>query len=255
MSTVGLMRVKNEQDVIETTVRHLASQVDEVLVADNLSTDGTSDILAGLTSELPLSGWTDPEFANHGGHIMSMMAQEAFLRGHEWAVACDADEIWLAPMRIADLLAQTTAGTVAAILFNHVPTSADVKKLDPVRRMTHRKLEPQPMRWGRYAFRLSANIEVAQGNHHMTPFHHPVVVGLEIRHFPYRSLDQWAIKAANGKAVYDATDFSEGTGVTWREHGRIAEQGHDALVRYWNEHILWTDVRGNPELVEDPCPI
>lgn len=41
----AVMLVKDESDIIETTIRHLLWHVDEVIVADNMSTDGTYDIL------------------------------------------------------------------------------------------------------------------------------------------------------------------------------------------------------------------
>ena len=45
MITFGVSMVRDEADVIEGTLRHMADEVDELIVADNGSVDGTTDIL------------------------------------------------------------------------------------------------------------------------------------------------------------------------------------------------------------------
>lgn len=252
MTTCGLVRAKNEEDILELTLRHLASQVDEIYVADNLSTDGTKDILHRLSSELPLVVFQDEEFANYGGRIVTLMAGEAYTRGHRWAVACDADEFWFGHTRVGDMIEDVrNADAITAVLYDHVPTTDDSFELNPVARMRWRERDPMSQTFGRFAFRLRPDMVVAQGNHDVVPFPKRVVSGLEIRHFPYRSLDQFIRKARNGKAVYDATDLADCYGVTWKKHGLIAEQGEEALVRYYNTTILRTSA--DPTLVFDPC--
>lgn len=41
MTTIAVTMVKNEQDIVGPIVEHMISQVDHVIVADNLSTDNT----------------------------------------------------------------------------------------------------------------------------------------------------------------------------------------------------------------------
>ena len=54
MITAAVTMVRDEADIIETTVRHMLTQVDVVIVADNRSVDGTREILDSLPGALPL---------------------------------------------------------------------------------------------------------------------------------------------------------------------------------------------------------
>ncbi len=51
MYTLAIMATGNDADIIELSVRHNLSKVDEILAIDNNSTDGTKDILETLTKE------------------------------------------------------------------------------------------------------------------------------------------------------------------------------------------------------------
>ena len=80
--------VKNEADIIEHTVRHLLSQgVDHVLVADNLSTDSTADVLASLSAELPIHVAKDRDPAHYQALKMGLLADAARRAGADWVGA------------------------------------------------------------------------------------------------------------------------------------------------------------------------
>ena len=56
MKVVGLYLVRNEADIIETNLRHhFAAVIDEAIVIDNGSTDGTIEIVADLRRDCPFS--------------------------------------------------------------------------------------------------------------------------------------------------------------------------------------------------------
>ena len=57
MTTAAVTMVRDEADIIETTVRHMLTQVDVVIVADNRSVDGTREIV----EQLPVHLLDDPE--------------------------------------------------------------------------------------------------------------------------------------------------------------------------------------------------
>ena len=48
MTVVAVTMVRDEEDVIRSTVAHMLDEVDAVIVADNLSTDRTREILDDL---------------------------------------------------------------------------------------------------------------------------------------------------------------------------------------------------------------
>ena len=73
MAVVAVTMVKNEADVIETTIRHIAAHVDHVIVADNGSTDGTRELL----DELPCEVIDDPDPAYYQSRKMSALADYA----------------------------------------------------------------------------------------------------------------------------------------------------------------------------------
>src|SRR5215467_10211508 len=91
----AVMLVKDEQDIIETTIRHLLWHVDEVIVADNVSSDDTRDILDRLAYDgLPVQIHQDTEVGYYQDRKTTGLAMEALARGHRWVIPVDADEIW-----------------------------------------------------------------------------------------------------------------------------------------------------------------
>ena len=55
VKVVGLYLVRNEVDIMEVNLRHhFATGIDEAIVIDNGSTDGTLEVIADLAEELPI---------------------------------------------------------------------------------------------------------------------------------------------------------------------------------------------------------
>lgn len=254
MTVAGVSMVKDEADVIEGTLRHLADEVDFLLVADNGSTDGTREILDDLARDLPLKVLDDPDPAYWQSQKMSALAEQAAGMGADWIVPFDADELWVwRGDRIATELATVTADVVTADLFNHFPTAVDPEGTDPFVTIQWRQPVPAPL--PKVAFRWKPTATIHQGNHGVTlPQPHRTVGGLEVRHFPYRSAQQFVAKARNGAAAYRATNLPPEVGAHWRSYGEILERhGVDALeevFRQWFWHLSPVDAG----LVFDPAP-
>ena len=255
--------------MIATTLRHMATQVDELIVADNGSTDGTRYLLDELARELPLTVLDDLEPAYLQSAKMTRLAGMAGGFGAEWIVPFDADEIWYSnDGRIGDVLGEVGDGMamVAAEVFDHVATGRDPAEPDPVRRMQWRRRDRLPL--PKVAVRWRSDLTIHQGNHGadfggVLPASQTLLV---VRHFPYRSAEQLVRKVANGSAAYRAAGdlLPPDAGAHWRQWGAILdEHGPDAigdLFRRWYWRADPTrDVIVEHErlrrLIHDPAPV
>lgn len=232
LTTWAVSLVKDEADVIEGTIRHMADEVDGVIVADNASTDGTRDILDKLATELNLIVVDDTEVGYHQSFKMSALAEKAAREhGATWVVAFDADELWMsATDRVSVDLASAHGNVATAALFNHFPTAVDPDGDDPFRTIVWRQPAPAPL--PKVAFRWEPGAVIHQGNHAVTlPSGETPVEMLEIRHFPHRTPDQFIRKVRNGAAAYAATSLPAHVGQHWREWGVLLDRiGEERLV-------------------------
>jgi len=255
MATFGISMVRDEADVIAGTLQHMADEVDHLIVADNLSTDGTRDLLADLARQLPLTLVDDQVPGYYQSFKMSALADRAAAAGATWVVPFDADELWLSRFgRVREVLAELEHPVAAAELTNHLRTAIDLDDPDPFVSMVWRQRDPAPLR--KVAFRWEPGAVIAQGNHDVhLPGGTSRVECLQVRHFPYRSAQQFTRKALNGAAAYRAAaGLSEQDGAHWRAYGEIAErEGPDRLADVFREHF-WYLSPTDAGLVRDPAP-
>jgi glycosyltransferase involved in cell wall biosynthesis len=243
MTVAGVAMFKDEADVIEATLRHMLWHVDFLVLADNMSTDGTLDILRGLALEFdgPISYIIDDDPAYYQSRKITELAQTARHMGADWVVPFDADEIWSSPMgmRVADILEAQAPETfiVHADVHDHVCTGIDYRDVShPFHRMMWCTTAPLPL--PKAALRLTEDLVVRAGNHGGDYDETRPTIGeylsldkLRVDHFPYRSPEQFVRKVRNGAAAYQATDLPEDTGTHWRNYGRILEtKGPEVLV-------------------------
>lgn len=254
MSVWGIARVKDEADIIEPTVRRMAGEVDRLLVVDNDSTDGTRAILHDLARDLPMVVGHDDEVAYYQSRAMSQLAGAAAAAGADWVVPFDADEAWYSPHgRIADVLGDHPAARIAtAELYDHVATATDPAGTDPTVQIGWRRRAAAPLR--KVAVRPRPAVTIHQGNHGAD--HGGTVDGLlVVRHFPYRSPDQFVSKVANGARGYAATDLPHEQGQHWRDYGTLlAAHGPDAIHNVFREWFWSAAPDRDPSLIYDPCP-
>jgi hypothetical protein len=253
MSVWAISTVRDEADIIVETLTNMVAQVDVVVVADNGSVDGTRDLLAGFEGpEFIVFDDTDP--AHYQSRKMSALAALAAERGATWVVPFDGDEIWRPASggRIADVLSECSGGRAPADLYNHVATALD-PPTSPVARMEWRTA--QPLGLPKVACRPRLAVTIHEGNHGAS-YPDGVEDGLlEVRHFPYRSAEQFLSKVRNGAAALAATTLSTDVGAHWRQYGELLENaGPEAVEGWFREHFFTTDPAGVPDLVLDPCP-
>jgi len=238
--------VRDEADIIEYTITHLLAEgVDRVIVADNLSTDETRNILDALASEYPVTVVDDLEPGYWQSRKMTALAHMAGEQGADWVIPFDADELVYSPHgTLATVLAAAMAPIQWVVTYEHVPTDDDNEtEANPCRRIGHRRAAPKPFM--KVAFRYDPSVRIWQGNHQVDR-PGPATRGLlEIREFQYRTLEQMARKVRNGKAAYDATTMAVTEGSHWRQMGAWDD---DELERWWKEY------RSQP-VVFDPAPV
>lgn len=245
------MMVKDEADVIEHTITHLRANVDDILILDNGSTDGTREILDRLGQP-----WEDDPIVGYfQSDKTTRLARAAEGRGHAWVLPCDADEIWYAPDRrpIKDWLNGIAPDVmvVRGDLYNHLPTTADdLTDSNPFTRIGWRQRDHAPM--GKVCCRTGGGIKIGMGNHTSTFDGYGLTVGgLVLRHFSWRSPDQYLRKIRNGIAAYAATDMDESIGAHWR----MFEGAVDEAIRAHYERWFCIDKPENDQsLIFDPAP-
>jgi len=256
MTTFGVSMVRNEIDVIEGVVRHTAGEVDELIIADNGSTDGTREVLDELSRHLPLTVVDDPEVAYYQSVKMTALAEQAAGYGATWIVPFDADELWYSRLgRIRDVLASFKADTrlLHADLYNHLASSIDEVGC-PFESMVWRQREPGFL--PKMAFRWEPGAVIEQGNHgvRLAGNVFPIRNVLELRHFPARSAEQFVAKSRQGAAAYAAANLPEDMGAHWRSYGRILDnEGDEGLAKVWWQH-WWYRSPVDAGLIRDPAP-
>jgi len=268
-TTIAVTMVRDEEDVIFATVAHMLAEVDAVIVADNLSTDRTREILDGMARAHPaLVVVDDPDPSYRQSAKMTALALRARLElGADWVVPFDADEWWYSPFgRIADVLADVAPQWLVApaALYDHVATGIDDPlELDPTKRIGWRRELRAPL--PKVAARWREDLVIEQGNHGASYRGRPTTFDelLVVRHFPYRSVEQLVRKVRNGAAAYRAAGDSlpASFGAHWRQWGDLLDQrGEEAIAEifttwYWQEdprRAVWAGGEIQPPLIFDP---
>lgn len=267
-TTVAVALARDEADVVEGWVRHHFHEVDHIFIADNLSSDGTREILDALVAEgLPLTVIDDPDPAYLQSRKTSMLARMAAdMFGPDDLYICpiDLDELWISRTdRLRVTLPALPWDVVQVPIYNHICTALDEPGDDPFATMVWRQRDAQhPL--GKVAFRYQPDVVVHQGNHGVTlPYPGPLGVLteplLELRHFPVRSPDHMVKKARNGTAAYRAAheadpDMPRDWGLHWQQWGAILEtHGDEALRSAFRDH-WWHLLPYLHGLVRDAAP-
>lgn len=241
---VGVSMVKDEADILGRILAHMLDEgVDHLIVADNLSTDGTRQILDDYSRTAPVTVVSDHEVGHYQGRKMTNLAHQAGAIGATWIVPFDADEWWYSPFgSLKEVIGSSTADVLTAATYQHVSTPGDNLDDEPIRRMTYRV--PEPKNLPKVAFRYQPECRLHEGNHDVDLPRKAREDGkLEIREFQYRSFEQMRRKVRNGKAAMDATNLHETYGAHWRRMGAMNDE--ELLAE-------WHGILDTPGLIYDP---
>lgn len=245
MSVCAVLMVKDEADIIGETIEHLLKQVDAIIVADNLSTDGTREKIDWWRqfNEDRITVVDDPEVGYWQSRKTTALAAQARGLGFDWVLPCDADEMWVAKdgRRIGDFLMSVAPDVpvVNAQVYHYLPTGKDPAITDPFRSIRWRLAEPSSL--PKVCCRLWHGLEIAPGNHGASYNGNspPIVAGgLRVNHYSWRSTDQYSRKIVNGARAYAATDLDPDVGPHWRMWGdpndpTLPERAADHFRRFF----------------------
>lgn len=201
MKVVSISWLRNEEDILESFVRHHAAQLDEMIIVDNASTDSTPSILTRLQQEgCTLRVIRDESSVHRQGeiltHIMHTYADPA-----AWILPLDADEFLC-----GDLSANLPYDRVSLLPWKtYVPHATDdLAKQCYVCRIQHRKVVEHPQ-FHKILIppALRAGNRISMGSHFLRnaegeeiPGQH--VQNLHLAHFPVRSAEQIYRKVHEG---------------------------------------------------------
>lgn len=162
----------------------------------------------------------------------------ALADGFDWVIPCDADEWWYSAFdslkNVVRRHDKSAYDVVKAELFDHIPTSDDGPgDTNPYRRIGWRFAHPG--RLPKVAVRLRPDLTIGMGNHSasfLESFRVRDDVGLSLRHFTWRSEEQYVRKIRNGWEAYAATDYPIDIGGHWKAFGPPDEPT-------WEERVRW----------------
>jgi hypothetical protein len=214
MKLVMTICVRDEEDVLEENLTyHLAQGVDHIIATNNLSTDGTRDILAKYEATGVLEIIDEPDETFSQGDWVTRMARLAKTKyGADWVIHPDADEFYTPNdgLTLKDVLTAVDPqyGVVPVHVNNFVAVEGDDYW---VNRMVYREvsyvyyLDPaQSDGAGHVCHRGDPNVVVFQGMHEVAANLQKLDTSLiTALHFPVRSYEQFERKVRIAGEAYE----------------------------------------------------
>lgn len=253
MRTVAISCIRDELDIVEPFVRHTLAHVQQLIVLDNGSTDGTRQILQRLVEEgLPLEVVDDPSQGNYQWrrttHLMRTYALEKY--SADWIIPLDVDEFLVVENLTAYLERQPSdALPIGMVSQTFVPDSHDdATELNPVVRIRHRLRKEartcvKVLIPGECARR--PHVGISQGSHFIEEAGTPIATAIPgdffLAHYPGRSWEQLARKVAVKHLQYLAmSDRQQNWGWHYRakvemlrrDLARLESSFQETMLRY-----------------------
>jgi hypothetical protein len=237
---------RDESDVIGTFLEyHLAIGVSRILVTDTGSTDGTLDIVrdrkwSGAVVTRTAEGFHQASVATTSARSLALEAVA------DWVIHIDADE-FLWPTNGA------LAGTLASIPQDVAVLEVPRRNFRPspavhggfVHRMVVRERDGRNESGGRLkpkvAHRPSTSIAIGHGGHSLSGAEGRTspATGLEILHYPTRSLPQLRRKVQRIRMLSEGGFIGTAAGAVWRDLVRLDDRGE--LEAWYNQRAIAAD--------------
>ncbi len=250
MKLVMTLLVRDEEDILRTFLEyHLNRGVDFVVATDNLSEDGTREILEEYRRYGKLHYIYEPDDDYSQWAWVTRMARLAATEyAADWVINSDADEFWWPEHAtgiqevLHDVPASVSALSVertdfpprrcrGAGSFLHCMTARELRSTNPLG-------QPLP---SKVCHRAHPEIVVEQGNHSVlireVRLDARATDEISIFHFPMRSLEQFTRKIEQGGAAYERSRLPPIIGETWRKLYKRHREDKD-LDAYFERHVL-----------------
>jgi Glycosyl transferase family 2 len=126
----GISLVRNEEDLIETTLRHhLGQGVDLLLIADNNSTDATARVLESAARKDRRIRWSETgDVGFHQAEVVTELARSAMRSGATWILPFDADEFWWAAGGLATALRASVTDVISVPIVNFIQHRGQIRR-------------------------------------------------------------------------------------------------------------------------------
>lgn len=230
--------VKDEEDIIGYNLEYLINQdVDHFVIANNLSTDATNEILQSFKSRYPnlFTIIQDDEVGYYQSLKMNKLIYTAAELGASHILPLDADEVWFtySGKTLGHEIKNMSVDKTYATVFDMVPKGNCFQPNgNPIVDICFQ--EPAVKALPSVAFKFVEGCSIIQGNHDVVMPGTQSEDLLYIKHYQYRSFEQYKNKLRNGKKVYDATVLPDAHGSHWRMGGAMSD---DELLANWNNFI------------------
>lgn len=276
MRIVGIACVRDEEDVIESFVRHNIVYLDKIYIIDNLSRDKTAGILSALAQEgLPIEVWESSSCSHQQELAMTAALRKLakFEPDADFAFLLDADEFLGAPSRAAliDDLEKLKAGRYGLMPWKtYVPVDDNLDAIDtsiPVTaRMTHRRVhEGKQMFKAVVPRELFSKASVRAGNHHLLtprggrypkqPMQSPLA------HFPVRSASQLIAKIIlSSHSMKIKRNASPREAFHWMQMAEAIRAkdfniSRDQIIDFVLAYSIQSNYEKPKEFLKDPLPV
>jgi glycosyltransferase involved in cell wall biosynthesis len=145
MKVFGISIVRNEVDIIGLNIlHHLSLGLDEILIVDNGSSDGTTRVLQQLGMDGRIK-WSRNAGPYRQPEIFTDLAREAYRRGADWVLPIDADEFWDATNRdLREVLERSNAGALRVQIVNFIQRR-EQRNTSPLALVHMTRRAPQPI--------------------------------------------------------------------------------------------------------------
>ena len=206
---IGITRVKNEADFIEYFARHNLKILDKIYIADDLSSDNTTEIInllnqEGLAIELLHVNNKNARLFNLHGQVMTGLMRHAAAKHYSsecYIFALDADEMILGKRNevISQLktLKPDEYGLIKWKTF--APINGGLDTVKSIRNFFKPLLEEQSNIYKVIVpIKHAGSANITMGNHDISRESdnlNPRILDFELGHFPIRSADQIISKA------------------------------------------------------------